>query len=58
MPADQLTAKGYGPYKPITDNKTPEGRQKNRRVEFHIRDKADTGQPEGGGATPQPSPPQ
>jgi OmpA-OmpF porin, OOP family len=32
--AGQLTAKGYGDTKPATDNKTPEGRQNNRRVEL------------------------
>jgi OmpA-OmpF porin, OOP family len=30
----QLTAKGYGDTKPAADNKTPEGRQNNRRVEL------------------------
>ncbi len=34
----RLTATGYGPFKPIADNKTPEGRAKNRRVEINIRD--------------------
>ncbi len=29
----RLTAKGYGPDRPIADNKTAEGRQKNRRVD-------------------------
>jgi outer membrane protein OmpA-like peptidoglycan-associated protein len=33
---DKLTAKGFGPDKPIADNKTPEGQDKNRRVEFLI----------------------
>lgn len=32
--AKRITAKGYGPDKPIDSNKTKEGRQKNRRIEF------------------------
>jgi hypothetical protein len=32
--APRLTAKGYGKTKPIADNKTPEGKANNRRVEF------------------------
>jgi len=32
--ADRIITKGYGPDKPIADNNTPEGRQKNRRIEF------------------------
>jgi OmpA-OmpF porin, OOP family len=32
--ADQLTAKGYGQTAPIADNRTEEGRSKNRRVEL------------------------
>ncbi|MCB9086966.1 MAG: OmpA family protein [Calditrichae bacterium] len=32
----RIQAKGYGPDNPIADNSTPEGRQKNRRIEFHV----------------------
>ena len=38
IPETALTAKGYGIEKPLADNKTEEGREKNRRVEFLITD--------------------
>ena len=31
-----LAAKGYGPNRPIADNATPDGRQRNRRIEFNV----------------------
>jgi outer membrane protein OmpA-like peptidoglycan-associated protein len=34
--ADRLDAKGFGPTRPIGDNKTAKGREENRRVEFTI----------------------
>lgn len=34
--AAELMAQGYGSEKPIADNNTEEGREKNRRVEFEI----------------------
>jgi outer membrane protein OmpA-like peptidoglycan-associated protein len=34
--ANRITAKGYGATKPVADNTTPEGRQKNRRTELNI----------------------
>jgi OmpA-OmpF porin, OOP family len=34
--ANRLTARGYGSSRPVADNATPEGRQKNRRIEAVI----------------------
>ena len=45
--AGRLSAQGFGPKRPIADNNTPDGRQRNRRVEFHIKD--------AGGEKPSPS---
>ncbi len=36
VPGDQLSATGYGEFRPITDNATVAGRQENRRVEIVI----------------------
>lgn len=42
----RLSAKGYGPKKPVADNNTNDGRQRNRRVEFHITDQAGVSTPD------------
>jgi outer membrane protein OmpA-like peptidoglycan-associated protein len=34
--SDRLTATGHGKTRPVSDNRTEEGRERNRRVEFHI----------------------
>jgi OmpA-OmpF porin, OOP family len=49
--AIRLTSKGYGQEKPIADNNTDEGRQKNRRVQFTILEKGSKD------AAPPPPPP-
>lgn len=36
VPADRLTAHGYGPDRPIADNTNKDGRLQNQRVEFNI----------------------
>jgi OOP family OmpA-OmpF porin len=47
----RLVSQGFGFSRPIATNKTEEGRQENRRVEFHIVDPA---QPEDSAAAPAP----
>jgi len=37
MDASRLTSEGYGPSRPIADNKTAKGRQENRRVEISLK---------------------
>ncbi len=36
LTAEKLSAVGFGQHRPIESNDTPEGRQKNRRVEFYF----------------------
>jgi len=46
--ADRVRAEGFGPAKPVADNKSPEGRANNRRVEIVV-------QPTGGSTTTPPA---
>jgi outer membrane protein OmpA-like peptidoglycan-associated protein len=39
LPADRVSAVGYGPERPVADNKSPEGRANNRRVEIVVTPK-------------------
>jgi outer membrane protein OmpA-like peptidoglycan-associated protein len=36
VPAARMQAQGFGLTRPVADNKTPEGRQTNRRTEIHV----------------------
>ncbi len=37
MPPERISATGYGEFRPIADNATAEGREKNRRVEIFLQ---------------------
>ncbi len=39
---DRIVPVGYGEYKPVASNETPEGRAKNRRVEIVIKSRFDS----------------
>jgi len=39
IPAERLTATGFADLRPVAGNDTPEGRKKNRRVEFVLKEK-------------------
>jgi len=38
LPADRLSARGFGENKPVADNATEEGREANRRIELILRE--------------------
>lgn len=45
----RFTVAGYGEFHPVSSNKTPEGRQENRRVEILLKsDQANQSEPKGG----------
>jgi chemotaxis protein MotB len=44
----RLAAVSYGPYRPVADNGTPEGRSQNRRIELRLRPISTTGPAESG----------
>ena len=36
IPQQRLSATGYGEYRPVTSNATPQGRAANRRIEINL----------------------
>ncbi len=37
VPTERMSSVGFGPNQPVADNKTPQGRQQNRRTEFKVK---------------------
>lgn len=58
IPPEMLSASGYGEYRPLAPNDTPENRARNRRVEFVITDEGEspTGEEAPPEAPPSPQP--
>ncbi|MDI6710284.1 MAG: flagellar motor protein MotB [Thermoanaerobacterales bacterium] len=55
FPPERLSATGYGEYRPVATNDTPEGRQQNRRVDFIIlRSKYEGAEPHSTAPVPLP----
>jgi chemotaxis protein MotB len=40
FPPEKISAAGYGPYRPVATNSTPEGRRNNRRIDLVVTDAA------------------
>lgn len=55
--ADRIVAKGYGETRPVADNKSPEGRANNRRVEIVVQGAADNSAAQPAAETPAAAPP-
>jgi len=53
----RIAAIGYGPERPIAENKTNKGREQNRRIEFRLLQKDEVPTPPTGIIAPPPEPP-
>ena len=56
VPASSITAKGFGKTQPVAANDTPEGRQRNRRVELVVNGDAIGKSPTNAASTAAPAP--
>src|SRR5262249_11604824 len=56
VPASSITAKGFGKTQPVASNDTPEGRQRNRRVELVVNGEAIGKSPANSASASAPAP--